>query len=317
MGDFIMGMILYWDRADEASPLYNESYVPLFESNNSTFHGVRIVSTDPLVIETYDDGYALDAEDSIATWWPSFTSRNCRQGECSWHMLVPGILAETNKELAFSSAKATELEVEYMSYIGGPSLEILKKYLDQAAEENYIPYAPTMSEYVTAEEAATRYANYEDFYQLNGHFWIGTNMWVLDKVFPVEGTVTLARYADFPDSAEKWNRFGAPPIGVVEVDGPGRVTAGEAADYNIYLTLFDEPYPADDLNTVKYLVFDATGALALSGEAEAVAEGEYAISLSADDTKGLPEGSAKLEVVVVSKIVAVPAFESLEFVVAP
>ena len=174
-----------------------------------------------------------------------------------------------------------------------------------------------MSEYVTAEEAAARYANYEAFYQLNGHFWLGTGMWVLDKVFPVEGTVTLARYADHPDSVEKWNRFGAPPVGVVSVDGPGRVTAGEAAEFNIALTLFDAPYPASDLDTVKYLVFDATGALALSGEAEMVEEGAYTVSLSADDTKALPEGSAKLEIVVVSKIVAVPAFESVEFVVAP
>ena len=312
MGDFILGMILTWDRAKETSPLYDSSYVPRYDSFMSVFKGVKIISTDPLVIETYRDDYGLDAELSVTDWWPYY-----RQGQGSWHMLVPGILAETNSELAFSSTKATELEVEYMSYIGGPSLEILKKYLDQAAAENYIPYSTVMGEYVTAEEATARYANYEDFYQLNGHFWLGTNMWVLDKVFPVEGTVTLARFADHPDSVEKWNRFGAPPIGVVEVDGPGRVTAGEAADYNVYLTLFDEPYPAADLDTVKYLVFDATGALALSGEAELVADGEYAIALTADDTKALPEGSAKLEVVVVSKIVAVPAFESLEFVVAP
>ncbi len=47
-----------------------------------------------------------------------------------------------------------------MSLVAGPSLDILKGYLDKAQAENYIPYAPTMSQFVTPEEATARWANY-------------------------------------------------------------------------------------------------------------------------------------------------------------
>jgi peptide/nickel transport system substrate-binding protein len=73
LGDFIMGMILTFDRGKEASPIYDEATVPDLESFLSHFKGVRILSTDPLVIETYDDQYALDAENSISTWWPYYS----------------------------------------------------------------------------------------------------------------------------------------------------------------------------------------------------------------------------------------------------
>jgi hypothetical protein len=79
----------------------------------------------------------------------------------------------------------------------------------------------------------------------------------------------------------------------------------------------DQPYPAAEIDTVSYLVFDATGALAGKGAAEAVADGQYKVTLPADLTANLAAGSNKLEVAVVSKMVSVPAFGAFEFVTAP
>ena len=55
-------MIQYFDLAKPESKLYDESQVPDFESIMSYFKGVKIVSTDPLIIETYVDTFDLDAE---------------------------------------------------------------------------------------------------------------------------------------------------------------------------------------------------------------------------------------------------------------
>jgi hypothetical protein len=79
----------------------------------------------------------------------------------------------------------------------------------------------------------------------------------------------------------------------------------------------DAAYPADEIASVSYLVFDATGALAGKGEAEAVADGQYKVTLPADLTTNLAAGSNKLEVAVVSNVVSVPAFGAFEFVTAP
>jgi peptide/nickel transport system substrate-binding protein len=311
MADFVMGMILTFDPNKEASAIYDEAGVPAFNSFMSIFKGVKVVSTDPLVIETYRDDYNFDAENMVISWFPNYGF-----GEASWYAMVPAIRAEAAGKLAFTEDKATANELELTNFIGGPSLEILKTELISATAESYVPYAPTMSGFLTAEEAVAAYTSLDDFFKLNGHFWVNLGPYYVDKIFPVEGTVTLRRYAAYPDPADKWSAFSAPKLSEVAVDGPGRVGIGEEAKFTVSVTYQGAAYPQAEIAGVTYLVFDATGALATKGEATAVADGQYEVTLPADVTKALTAGANKLEVVVVSGVVSIPSFASFEFVTA-
>jgi peptide/nickel transport system substrate-binding protein len=319
LADIVMAWILAFDQSKPESAIYDESTVPLYESVVTSLKGMRIVQQDPLVIEYYTDQYFLDAELNVSldnlpfpVFFPYYP-----QGPGAWHNLGLGIMAEAASELAFTSSKANALEVEWMSYIGGPSLAILEAKLNQAATEGYIPYAPTLGQYITAEEAAARYANLQEWYRRRGHFWIGTGAYYLDKVFPVEGTVILKHFADYPDPVSKWAGFAEPKLSVVEVDGPGRVIINQPATYDVLVTFKGEPYPQAEIAEVKYLVFDAKGELAHTGQAEAVGDGQWTITLPADVTAKLEAGSNRLEVAAVSKLVSIPSFTAFEFVTAP
>jgi hypothetical protein len=68
---------------------------------------------------------------------------------------------------------------------------------------------------------------------------------------------------------------------------------------------------------VKYILYDTTGAVVEVGTADMQAEGQYQVTLSADTTSKLPNGSARLEIAVVPISVAIPAFTSLDFVAMP
>jgi hypothetical protein len=68
---------------------------------------------------------------------------------------------------------------------------------------------------------------------------------------------------------------------------------------------------------VKYILYDATGTVVTVGDAEAVGDGQYQVTLSSDVTSELPTGSARLEVAVVPIPVAVPSFSSIDFVAVP
>jgi peptide/nickel transport system substrate-binding protein len=315
--DFVMSMIMLFDPAKEASAIYDEAAAPATEGFQSHFRGVRIVSTDPLVIETYDDAFLLDAEVMVTqnnvypnpTWWPQYA-----YGEGAWHSLALGVLAESNGELAFSTDKAGALEVEWLSMISGPSLEILEAKLAQAESEAYIPYAATLGEFISSEEAAARYEALGEFYGEHEHFWVNTGPFVLDKVFPVEGTLTLKRNEAYPDRADKWSQFSAPKVAEVELDGAGQVQSGTEATFDVFVSYGGDPYANADVSEVKYLLFNATGELVASGQAEAAGEGLYQIVLSADQTSELESGSNKLEAIVVSSVVSIPSFASYEFV---
>ena len=323
VADFVLFMITQWDTCDPKSAIYDETNVPNCDTFKSHFKGVKIVSTNPLVIETYDDTVALDAEVQAgningsqpgysASWFPTAYT-----GPMAWHTYNLAYMAESNQELAFSTNKSTALSVEWTNYISGPSLEIMKKYLDQAQNENLIPYEPTLGKYITAEDAKARYDNIQKWYADHNHFWVGTGVFYIDEVNAVEGSVVAKRFEDFPDPSDKWSQFGEPMIAVMDVMGPAEVSQSGEAAFDAYISFKDEPYPQDAIEKVAFLLYDAEGSLVLNGEASFVTEGQYSVVLTAEQLAKLPAGSAKIEFVVSSKLVAVPTFASTEFVVSP
>jgi len=214
MGDFIMGAILTFDRAKEESAIYDPATVPAFNSFMSAFKGVKFITDDPdygLIVEAYSDLWYMDAEICAddRTWWPNYN-----QGPGMWHTLTLGIRAEADKQLAFSAAKSEGLGVEWMSFIAGPSLTILRNQLVLATAANYIPYAPTMGNYVTAEEATERYANLAAWSASapagKGHFWVASGPFYLEAAYPLTKVIQLKRFEDYPDELGRFDFLMSP-----------------------------------------------------------------------------------------------------------
>jgi peptide/nickel transport system substrate-binding protein len=309
VADIIMGYILTFDRGNEASAFYDPAAATSLQNFQATFKGFRIVSEDPLVFEYYTDNWNQDAELNVTSGFPNYL-----YGPGAWHNLSIGLLGEANGEFAFTQAKADSLEKEWLSYVSGPTVEILATYLEQATTENYIPYAATLGQYITADEATARWASLTEWYRTRGHFWIGTGPMYLERAFPVEGMVVLKNNTAFVDLSEKWGGYGEPPIPVIDVEGPASVKVGDAAEFEVYISFADAPYALDDIISVNYLVFGPTGEMVVSGSADSVEDGLYSVALSAEQSANLVVGSNKLTVVVVSKLLSIPGFESLDFV---
>ncbi len=315
VADFVMSMIVTFDRSKEASAIYDADTAGNFEAFLSHFKGVQILSTDPLVIATYDDNYFADAELDVTTWWPTYST-----GESSWPAIAVGNLADGAGELAWSTGKADLKEVEWMSFIGGPSLEILAKYLDQAIADNTIPYAPTMSAYITADDAAARYAAFKAWYTAKGHFWVGTGPYYLDKVDLNGFTAVVKNNPEFPDLADRWSSFGVAPMGEAALDGPAQVKIGEETVFTVTLTNRNtgDPYPTADVKEMKFLLYNDKGETVYVGVGVATADaGVFTLTIPADVAATLVAGAGSIEAAAVLIPVAIPAFTSLAYVVVP
>jgi peptide/nickel transport system substrate-binding protein len=314
--DFMMNAIESFDIASKDSKIYDPALEPYHQSVMTAFKGWKITSTDPLTIESYSDNYYTDAELNVASYWPN--SPVGLSGENSWEILAVSNVAEANGELAYSADKADSEKVEQTSWVGGPSLDILSKHLDEAIAAGTIPYEPTMKDYLTADQAKAGYQSLKDWYTAHGHFWIGTGPYYLDKVFTTEKTATVKNFADFPDLADRWSKFSTPKLATAALDGPAQVKVGDTATFDVTITLKDgTPYANADIKQVKYLLYDATGAVVTVGEAQAAGEGHYQVVLGPDITGKLQAGSDKIEIAVVPIPVAIPAYASLDFVVVP
>jgi peptide/nickel transport system substrate-binding protein len=316
VADFVMGMIMAFDYGKADSAIYDEDWAPNVDALLSWLKGIVIVSTDPLVIETYSDNLLSDAELDITSWWPYIN-----YGEASWDALAVGNMAVANKELAWGAGQADRNTVEWMSFIGGPSLDILSKDLDKAIAEKTIPYSPTMGAYLTADEAVARYTALKAWYTAHGHFWVGTGPYFVDKVDLNAGAAVIKNNPDYVDSADRWSRFGEAPLAVAALDGPAQVKIGAATDFSATFTAKADgsPYLSANIKSVKFLVYDASGTTVYVGEGVAVAgsDGKYTLTIPADVSSKLVAGAGKIEVAGVLIPVAIPAFTSLEYVVVP
>jgi peptide/nickel transport system substrate-binding protein len=297
-----------FDRAKPKSSIFDEAAVPAFKTFQSQFRGARIVQKNPLVVEIYSDQLYPDAETIAAVRTAEFYTN------IPWHELALGVLAERNKELAFSSSKADRLKVEWMSYISGPSLAVLDRQLAAALREGFIPYKNTLGEYVSRQEAIDRYGKLGAWRQARGHFWVGSGPFYLHSVHPVEKIVVVRRSELFSDPANKWVRFVEPRIADVEISGPRMVKSGSAVEFQIQVSFQGKPYPAEDVEIVRFLLFDASGELVELADAEQVRDGLWRVALSGKQTARLGAGSNRLEVVVTPRVVALPSFKTSWFV---
>ena len=198
LADFLFGYIIDHERMSPESKLYDESIADYFATVYEQLKAWRIVSTDPLRIEYYVDYIHLDAELIAASYtsWPS----------TPWHVYYIGVLAEENRELAFSADKSNALKVEWTNYIGGPSLKVLEKYLDKAYNEGLIPFENFMKDYIKVEEAKRRYSLLREFYKRYGHFFVGDGPYYLAKADLIAHTCTIKAIRTLPYRLEELAR---------------------------------------------------------------------------------------------------------------
>ena len=120
----------------------------------------------------------------------------------------------------------------------------------------------------------------------------------LEKCYPIERMVHLKRFEQYSEPADKWAMFDEPRIAEVEMSGPSRVKAGDEVRFEVEISFKGEPYAVEHIQEVKFIVLDATGAVAASGIGTPVADGLFEIVLTGEQTAQLPVGSNRIEAIV-------------------
>ncbi len=306
--DFLMPMIMKFDRAMPDSAIYDDSAVSGLNSFLNSFKGFRITSTSPLTLEYYSDSYAKDAELDVTPMWPVYTT-----GEASWDAIAIANLAEAGGQLTYSMDKANNHSILETNFVGGSSLAILSGYLDQAISNATIPYAATLGAYITADDAVARYTNLKNWYTAHGNFWVGTGPYYLDSASYSSKTLTLLNNPAFPDASDRWSALRTPKVASVDLNGPTTVNVGDSPTFNGSVTYQGNPYPSDEINNVTYLLFNVNGTLVETGQATPVSNGQFQVTLSPDTIAQLLNGSCKIEVVVGVNPVTISTFASALF----
>jgi peptide/nickel transport system substrate-binding protein len=305
LADWVALWPLGFYRVDPDSPLYDAAAVPGFTEWRKLFMGWRILSTSPLVIEWYGNFTHPEAEFIVTYYagWPSIP----------WHVTAIGIRAEEKGLLAFSTSKADKMKVEWMNYIGGPSLKILSEVLDEMINTGYIPFSEWAGKYITPDEAKARYQALKSWYNERGHFWVSDGPFYLERADFLAHTATLKANRNYPDKADRWAWLAEPPIPEVKLEAPESVVPGLPANVTVRVSYKGQPYPAARIDFVKYLVLDAAGNVLGKGEAKAVRDGVFVVQLSPEVTGKMVPGSYRVLTFTLSKDVAMPVTAETTF----
>jgi peptide/nickel transport system substrate-binding protein len=323
LADWVLTWGLDFERNDPDSPLYDASSAPNFEAYKALFKGWKIVSEHPLIIEYYLDYKSLDAElilrqaailtgiDSptwgCAQFWPSFP----------WQVKAIGIKADEEGLLAFSANKASELDLEWMSYIGGPSLTTLENVLTEAKNTGYLPFEEFASQYVTADEASARYTNLQNWYTEHNTFWVANGPFYLDTVDFTGHVAVIKAFREYTYVADRWASLASAPIPESSVAAPTSVVPGLKANFNLSLSTQGQPYPNDRIDFVKYVIVDSNGVSKVSGTATATTQGQWPISINETTTATWEPGTYTLTTIALSKDVAQSGTQRTPFIVIP
>lgn len=312
-GDFLLRFVLLFDRAHPQSPVYDESSVPAAETMRQHFRGLLVRNWDPLVVEVYTDFLALDAEwitaEAAKLFHPAY-----EYGPGPWPVVALLLRAEAQGRLAMSNAKAKALKAEWASLVAGPSLEVLKELLARCAAEAFLPYPRFLSAFVLEAEVRERYGALARWVEEKGHFWVGNGPYFVDLVKPVEKILVLRRWEEHWVDPISWKVYTGPRIPWAKLHGPSVLVKGKAADFSVEVGLGEEHASPEDVLFVKYLLLGPEGQLLGAGEVVPSREG-FRVTLGPEETRALPPGGVRLEVVGAFRSVALAAWDSLELVV--
>lgn len=300
IADILYSFIITFDRASIGSKLYDDAAVPSFKAWFPTFKGIKILSTDPLVMEVYTDVWYLDAEWIVndAYWWPYYS-----QGPGAWHVVELAAEAERRGLLAFTESKAKATGVDRTDLLSPRTFENLLPILDEFITNKYVPYSKVLGNYVSPDVALKRWQNLKAFYVSYGHLWVGNGPFVLKQAS--KDMIVLEAYRQHIDPANKYAFLAKPPVPVVTIHLPPTIYQGRDLEVTVEVT--DEAgnvYPEEYIESISYII--AHGGGFVSGKAEPIGGGLWKIYIPAEEVSKMMVGKVEFTAIAVSKIVGMP-----------
>jgi peptide/nickel transport system substrate-binding protein len=172
--------------------------------------------------------------------------------------------------------------------------------------EKFIPYVNVLGKYITETEALERYNNLGRWYESKGHFLVGNGPIYLDKVDTTAKIAVLKANREFVDAADKWLKFSEPMIPEVKITLEPTILRGLPSEVDVSVTFKGQPYSTRDIQFIKYVIIGPMGE-PLVGSAEPIRDGLWRIVIEPEKTVVLPSGTVSIDVIVVSKLVGMPA----------
>ncbi|MFQ5475533.1 MAG: ABC transporter substrate-binding protein [Nitrosopumilus sp.] len=283
-------------QTDENDRTFDTEFTPRAAQSIQTIIGVNQIDAD--TIEVYVDYWHFD-EGEIADWAVLWSS-------VPWEISSAMEKAVIDGKVSFSRSGATSKNVNWLSLIIPKDANLIKDYLQEFKDANYIPDSLKESNQNT-EYYQKRYDSSIKWIESNNHAVISNGPFYLESYSPESRTIAVSAFDDdsYPFEIGKWTEFEKTEFpSIKKIDMKNIILKGEEMNVGI---------ETDHSDSIMYFLTNSKGNIISSKTLKT--GGNVTINVSSEDTEYLGIGANNIKIFAISNSVLKPDFYESSFIV--
>ena len=284
-------------QTDENDITFDTEFTPRTSQIVQTIIGVNIIDED--TIEVYVDYWHFD-EGEIADWAVLWSS-------IPWEISSAMEKAVIEGKVSFSRSGAISKNVNWLSLIIPKDAHIIKDYLQEFKDSNYIP-ASLKENYQNSQYFQNRYDSSIKWIEANNHAMISNGPFYFKAYSPESRTITVNAFDDdsYPFKVGEWAKFEKAKLPIItNIEMKNIIQRGEKFEIRV---------EANHSDSIRYFLMNSEGGMILS-ETLDMNENNITIMVPSENSKDLGIGANNIKIFAISNSVLKPDFYESSFLV--
>ena len=284
-------------QIDENDRTFDTEFTPRTSQIIQTIIGVNPIDED--TIEVYVDYWHFD-EGEIADWAVLWSSM-------PWEISAAMEKAVMDGKVSFSRSGATSKNVNWLSLIVPTDANLIKEYLQEFKDSNYIPVALKES-YQNSQYFQNRYDSSIKWIEANNHAVISNGPFYLESYSPESRTITVRAFDDdtYPFKIGEWAEFEKAKLPIIKnIEMKNIIQRGEELKIRVEV---------DNSDSILYFLTNTEGRM-ISSETLNIDGNRITVTVPSENTKDLGIGANNIKIFAISNSVLKPDFYESSFLV--
>ncbi len=282
-------------QLDENDRTFDTEFTPRAAQSIQTIKGIKHI--DENTIEIFVDFWHFD-EGEIADWAVLWSS-------VPWEITAAMEKAVMDGKVSFSRSGATSKNVNWLSLIVPNDADLVKSYLQEFKEQNFVPKALDNSK--NTNNFQERYDLSINWINQNNHAVISNGPFYLESYAPESRTIVVNSFDDesYPFKIGEWKKFESAKIPIIKTfEMESNVQRGEPFEINVEVI---------DADSILYFLTNSEGNVVSSQSVQVSVPTK--IKISSEESQELGIGANNIKIFAISNSVLKPDYFESSFIV--
>ena len=284
-------------QIDEKDKTFDTEFTPRAAQSIQTIVAINQIDED--TVEVYVNYWHFN-ENEIAEWAAIWSP-------VPWELTAAMEKAVMDGKVSFSRSGATSKSVNWLSLIVPNDAQIIKEYLKEFRENEFIPNSLKQSQ-KQQQYFDDRFDSSINWIEKKNHAVISNGPFYLETYSPESRTIQVKAFEDnsYPFEVGTWSKFENMQFpSIKKINIQKIIQQGESIQISV---------ETEGVTSLLYFILDSEGRIQISEESE-INENRLKINLTSDITKKLQLGTNQIKIFGISNSVLKPDIYETNFII--